>query len=130
MLAYEYPLLGLFWTMLWIYILVAWLMVLFSVIADVFRNRDMGGFAKAIWLLIILVIPLFGVLIYLLAHGDGMTERKIAVAQAQDQAMQAYVQNAAGTPGHADQIAQLAALHQQGTIDDAEFKAGKAKILS
>ena len=130
MFAYDYPLLSIFWTMLWIYLLFAWFMVLFRVIADIFRNHEMRGFSKAIWLIVVVVLPLLGVLIYVLAHGDEMAQRRIAEAQAQDAAMRSYVQDAAGTASNADQIAQLAALHDQGKLDDAEFAAGKAKILA
>lgn len=129
MLAYDYPLLGLFWTILWIYILIAWFMVLFSVIADIFRSDDMGGFAKAIWLIVLLFLPVLGVIVYILTNGDGMAQRKLADVQAQDAAMRAYVQDAAGSASPADQLTQLAALRDQGTITEAEFAAGKAKIL-
>lgn len=122
--------LGIFWTVLWIYLLIAWFTVLFGIIADVFRNHEMGGFSKAIWLIFIVVVPVLGVLVYLLANGNEMAQRKIADMQAQDAAMRAYVQDAAGTTSHADQLTQLAALHEQGSINDAEFAAGKAKILA
>lgn len=130
MLAYDYPLLGIFWTIIWIYVIIAWFMVLFGVIADIFRDHEMRGISKAIWLIFVVMVPLIGVLVYLLVNGDEMAQRKIAAAQAQDDAMRAYVKDAAGTPTHADQIAQLAALRDQGAIDDAEFAAGKAKILA
>ncbi len=130
MFAYDYPLLSIFWTLLWIYLIFAWFMLLFSVIADIFRNHEMRGFPKAIWLVVVILIPFLGVLIYVLAHGDEMSQRKVAEAQAQDAAMRSYVQNAAGTPSHADEIAKLAALRDQGSITDAEFAAGKAKILA
>lgn len=130
LLAYDYPLLGIFWTMLWLYVLIAWFMVLFSVIADVFRNDKMGGFSKAIWFIVIVAVPLLGVLVYVLAHGNEMSERKVAEVQAQDEAVRSYVRDAAGTTSHADQLTQLAALHDQGKIDDAEFASGKAKILA
>ena len=130
MFAYDYPLLSIFWTLLWIYLIFAWFMLLFSVVADIFRNHEMRGFSKAIWLVVVILIPFLGVLIYVLAHGDEMSQRKVAEAQAQDAAARAYVKDAAGTTSHADQISQLAALRDQGTISEAEFAAGKAKILA
>ena len=130
MFAYDYPLLSIFWTVLWIYLIFAWFMLLFSVIADIFRNHEMRGFSKAIWLVVVILIPFLGVLIYVLAHGDEMSQRRLAEAQAQDAAARAYVKDAAGTTSHADQISQLAALRDQGTISEAEFAAGKAKILA
>ncbi len=131
MFAYDYPLLSVFWTVLWIYLIFAWFMLLFSVIADIFRNHEMRGFSKAIWLVVVVLIPFLGVLIYVLAHGDEMSQRKVAEAQAHDAAMRSYVQDAAGTtPSHADEIAKLAALRDQGAITDAEFATGKAKILA
>src|SRR5687768_4059716 len=115
-LAYDYPLLSIFWSMLWFAVLVGWIMALFSVLTDVFRSPDMGGFAKTIWVLIILVLPVLGVLIYLLARGDKMTQHAIAQAQAQEQMMRSYVQDAAGSAGGsaADQLAKLADLRDRG----------------
>ena len=130
MFAYDYPLLSIFWTLLWIYLIFAWFVLLFSVVADIFRNHEMRGFSKAIWLVVVILIPFLGVLIYVLAHGDEMSQRRLAEAQAQDAAARAYVKDAAGTTSHADQISQLAALRDQGTISEAEFAAGKAKILA
>jgi hypothetical protein len=132
-LAYDYPLLSIFWSMLWFAVLVAWIMALFSVLTDVFRSHDMGGFAKTIWVLVILVMPILGVLIYLLARGDKMTEHAVAQAQAQEQMMRSYVQDAAASAGGgnaADQLAKLADLRDRGAITEAEFEQGKAQILA
>lgn len=129
MVAYDYPLLGIFWTTLWLFLVIGWFWVLFVVIADIFRNEDANGWVKALWVIFIIVLPLLGVLVYVLANGDGMTKRKIANARARDAAARSYIQDAAAPANSADQIAQLAQLHAQGTIDDAEFAAAKAKIL-
>jgi hypothetical protein len=130
-LAYDYPLLGLMWTMLVFFLFFAWIMCLFYVFADIFRSHDMGGFAKFLWILFIIILPFLGVLIYLLARGDKMAEHRMADMQAQDAAFKQYVQQAAGSSGGgtADQLAQLAQLKDSGAISDAEFQAGKAKIL-
>ena len=131
MLAYDYPLLGLFWTMLWIFIWVAWIFLLIRVFADIFRSHDMGGWAKALWCILIIIIPILGTLIYLIARGGSMHERDIQVAQQQEQAFRSYVQQAAGSgPGTADQLAKLADLRSQGVLSDAEFEAQKAKLLA
>jgi hypothetical protein len=100
MLAYDYPLLGLFWTILWINLVIAWLIILFRVVADVFRNDDIGGFAKAMWLMVLLFLPVLGVIAYLISHGDNMAARPTASTRA-DEAYRANVQGTAGTPGSA-----------------------------
>ncbi len=129
MLAYDYPLLGVFWSMFLFFLLFAWLMLLFRVFADIFRS-DLGGFAKAIWSIFVIIVPFLGVFVYLIAHGDAMTQRNLADAQQSGQAFQAYVRDAAGTGGVATELGQLAELKSQGAITDAEFDAQKAKLLA
>ena len=129
MLAYDYPLLGVFWTMLEIFLFVIWIWLLIMVFADIFRSRDMGGFAKAIWVIFVIILPFLGVFVYLIARGGKMHERAIEQAQQQDQAFQEYVQQAAGTASPADQVAKLADLKASGAITEEEFQAGKAKVL-
>ena len=132
MLAYDYPLLGVFWTMVWWFLWIAWIVLLFQVIADIFRSRDMGGFAKALWAIFVIIVPWLGVLVYLIARGKSMGERHYQDAQAQDAAFRSYVQDAAGTSGGgtADELGKLAALRDQGVLTDAEFAQQKAKLLS
>jgi Short C-terminal domain/Phospholipase_D-nuclease N-terminal len=131
MLAYDYPLLGLFWTMLWFFIWIAWLLILFKVIFDIFRSHDLGGFGKALWVIFVIIVPWLGVLVYLIARGHSMRDRDIADAQAQQDAFKTYVQQTAGTStSTADEIAKLADLKNSGVISDAEFEAQKAKILA
>ena len=129
MLAYDYPVLGVFWSMLIFFFWIVWIIALFHVFADIFRSRDMGGFAKTMWLIFVIFLPFLGVFVYLLARGDEMREHAIKDAQAQDAAMRSYVKEAAGTGGPADQIAQLASLRDSGAITEAEFQSGKAKVL-
>jgi hypothetical protein len=119
--------------MLEIFLFVIWIWLMIIVFSDIFRSHDMGGFAKAIWVLFIVIIPYFGVLIYLIARGGSMHERAAAQAQQQQQAFDAYVKQAAGASGGAstaDQLAKLADLKSQGVITDAEFEAQKAKVLN
>jgi hypothetical protein len=132
MLAYDYPLLGLFWTMMFWFLWIAWIVLLVRVISDIFRNRDMGGVGKAIWTLFVIVIPWLGVLVYLIAHGGSMRERDVEHAQARDEAFRSYVQDAAGNgaASTAEEIGRLADLQAQGVITDAEFAQQKAKLLA
>lgn len=129
MLAYDYPILGLFWSMLVFFLWVAWLMLLFYVIADVFRS-EMSGWSKALWLLFVIIVPWLGVLIYLIANGDDMTRRNLQRQQDAQNDFDAYVRSAAGSNSSADELAKLASLRDSGAITDEEFAAQKAKILA
>jgi hypothetical protein len=130
-LAYDYPLLGAFWTMLILFLWIMWFFLLFKIIADVFRDRSLSGFAKVMWLIFLIFLPFLGAFVYIIARGNSMAERDIAQAQAADQAFQAYVRDAAGSGGSsADQLDKLAGLRDRGVISDDEFAAQKAKILS
>lgn len=129
MLAYDYPILGLFWTMMIIFLWVAWLMLLFNVIIDIFRS-DMGGMAKALWALGVIVVPWLGVLVYLIANGSDMGNRQMDAARANEEQAQAYIRSVASTGSAADEIAKLSELHSSGTLTDAEFAQQKAKLLA
>jgi ABC-type multidrug transport system fused ATPase/permease subunit len=130
-LAYNYPLGGAFLTMLWFFLWVIWIIILFRVIFDIFRSHDMGGGAKALWLIFVIIVPFLGVLIYLIARGGKMAERDQQDAADQQQAFRSYVQDVAGSgPNSADELAKLADLKAKGVITDAEFEQQKAKILS
>jgi len=127
--ASSYPLLNLFWTMLMIFLFVFWIFILIQIVVDIFRSHDMGGWAKALWLIFILILPFLGVLVYLIARGGKMQQHQVEAAKEQQQAFNSYVQQAAGT-STADQLATLAKLKDDGTLTDAEFEAQKAKLLS
>ncbi len=125
------PLLDVFWTMLWFFLWILWFFLLFRVILDIFRSRDLGGWGKAGWTVFVVLLPFLGVFVYLIARGGKMADRDVAQAKAQDEAFQAYVRQAAhetGT-GTADELAKLADLHDHGVISDADFERGKDKIL-
>lgn len=128
----NYPLLDLFLTMLWFFLWVLWIMLLFWIITDIFRSPDLGGGAKAAWLLFVIVVPLFGVLVYLIARGDSMHDRRAKQAQAQDEAFRTYAREVAGGNGHdgSDELTRLAGLHDRGVLNDSEFEQAKAKILN
>ena len=130
MLAYDYPILGLFWTMLMIFLWIAWLMLLFHVIFDIFRSDDLSGWGKAGWMVLVLVLPLLGVLIYLIARGDKMTQRQIDQARAQQSDFDDYVRNVSSSSSAADEIAKLGELKASGVITEDEFAAQKAKLLA
>ena len=130
MLAYDYPLLGVFWTMMIFFLWFAWLMLLFRVFADIFRNRDMGGWGKALWSIFVILVPFLGVFVYVIAHGKEMTQRDIAAAQESDAQFRAYVQETAGSGSAAGELEKLAGLRDSGAITEQEFAAQKAKLLA
>ena len=130
MLVYDYPVMGVFWSMLYFFLFFIWIMLLFRVFADIFRSHDMGGFAKTLWVLFVIVAPFLGVFIYIIARGKSMGERDMAQAQAQQEAFKSYVQQTAGTGGTADELAKLADLMNSGAITQAEYDTAKAKVLS
>ena len=128
----SYPLLNLFWTMLEIFLWVIWIWILIYVFIDIFRSHDLSGWAKALWFLFVLFIPLVGVLVYLIARGGSMHERAVRQAQQHDAETRAYIQQAAASSpaSTADQLAKLADLRDRGVISAAEFDREKAKILA
>ena len=127
----DYPLLNLFWTMLWFFLFVAWIYLLIIVVTDIFRSDDMSGWAKALWVLFVVIVPWLGILVYLIARGDKMSARAASDYQRRDEEMRAYVRDAASTSGAstADELTKLAALRDSGTITAAEFEQQKAKLL-
>jgi hypothetical protein len=131
MLAAEtnYPLLQVFLSMLYFFLFVIWIWIAIMVVVDIFRSKDLGGFAKALWFLFVIFLPYLGIFIYLIARGGKMHERQVADATAQQQAFDDYVRQAAGSTDVASQLEKLAGLRQQGVISDEEFAAQKAKLL-
>jgi hypothetical protein len=130
MLASSYPLLDIFWWILEFFLFVIWIWLLFIVFADIFRSHDMSGWAKALWVVGVIIFPYIGVLVYLIARGSKMQERAATQAQNQRQAFDAYVRQSAGEgTSNADQLAKLADLKSQGVLTDTEFETEKAKIL-
>jgi membrane protein implicated in regulation of membrane protease activity len=128
--SYSYPLLGVFWTIFEIFLWVIWFWILITVFIDIFRSHDLSGWAKALWFVFVLFIPLIGVLVYLIARGGKMHERAARDAQRQDEAFREYVQEAASPQTPADQLAKLADLRDRGVITAEEFTREKAKILT
>ncbi|MDI9915817.1 PLDc N-terminal domain-containing protein [Rhodococcus sp. IEGM 1379] len=121
-----------FWEFFWFvfvcFAFVAYLSVLFSIIADLFRDHDTSGWIKAIWIVFLFVIPFLSAMIYVVARGDGMAQRSMAVAKQQMHAQENYVRSVAGK-SPAQQIADGKALLDAGAINEGEFNALKAKTL-
>ena len=130
-LAYDYPFLDVFWSILVFFVWVAWFLLLFRVIGDIFIRRDIGGGTKVLWIIFVIVLPFLGVFIYLIANNDGMAQRTIERAQAQQQQMDDYVRTTAGSAGGAAaEIDKAKQLLDSGAITQAEFEAIKQKALA
>ena len=119
-----------FWLLIWSFFFVIYLMLLFQVIGDLFRDRDLSGWLKAVWIIGLIIFPFLVALIYLIARGKGMAERHMAAVQTAQKATDQYIQSVAAQSAPADQIASAKALLDAGTIDQAEFNQLKAKALA
>ena len=124
----SYPLLNIFWTILEVFLWVIWFWILITVFIDIFRSHDLSGWAKALWFLFVLFIPLIGVLAYLIVRGASMHERAARQAVRYDQEVRGPVQDSAGS-SPAEQLTKLADLRDRGVITSEEFDREKAKIL-
>jgi uncharacterized membrane protein YcjF (UPF0283 family) len=128
LIAADYPFLNVLWSMLIFFCLVIWIWLAITVLVDVFRRHDIGGWGKAAWTVFVIVLPFLGVLIYLIAESDGMRERSQKEAEAEQSAMDRYVRETAG--GSAAEIATAKELLDAGTITQADYDKIKAKALS
>ncbi|MFD8703814.1 SHOCT domain-containing protein [Kitasatospora sp. NPDC059648] len=139
LLAVDYPVLNIFWTMLELFLWILWFFLLFKIISDIFRSHDLSGWGKAGWLILVIFLPLIGILVYLIARGQSMGMRDIEQAQQADAAVRAYIRDAAGTPAagtpdgggrsHVEDLARLADLRDRGAISDEEYQKAKDKLL-
>ncbi|MCX4526967.1 MULTISPECIES: SHOCT domain-containing protein [unclassified Streptomyces] len=129
-LAYDYPVLGAFWTVMWIFLWVLWLILLFRIIVDIFRDHEMNGWLKALWLLFIILIPFLGALVYVIARGRDMGKREFKHAQEQQQAFNSYIRETAKTGTAADDLERLSELKAKGVLTEEEFQQAKQKLLS
>jgi hypothetical protein len=121
----------LLWSMLWFFLFFIWIWILITVFADIFRSHDMGGWAKALWVIFVIVFPYLGVFVYLIARGGKMHQHAVEDAQTADEQMRAYIRSATGPGGgSADEIARLADLRDKGVLSEQEFQTAKAKALS
>jgi ABC-type multidrug transport system fused ATPase/permease subunit len=118
-------------TVLEIFLFAAWLMILFSIIGDLFRDHEVSGSGKAAWTIFLIFVPFLAALIYLISRGDGMRERALQQHQQAQEQMNAYIRQTAGGGGSAaDELAKLARLHDEKKLSDQEFERAKAKIVA
>jgi hypothetical protein len=128
--AADYPFLDVFWTMLIFFLWIAWFMLLFRVIADIFRRHDIGGGGKVLWLIFVIIVPFLGVFIYLIAEGHKMGERDVKHAQASQAQFDDYVKSVAGSSGAAAEIERAKTLLDSGAISQEEYERLKQRALS
>ena len=128
----DFSLWDLMISMFWFMLLVAWIWLLISILGDIFRDRELGGGAKAMWVLFLVFLPWLGALIYLIARGNSMNERTRQAMADAEKRQRAYIQEVSGgsTASVAEQIRDLSALKESGHLTDAEYDAAKAKILA
>ena len=131
-LAYDYPLLGAFWTMLMIFLGILWFFLLFRVITDIFRDDGMSGWAKAGWLVFCLFLPFLGVFVYVITRGKNMGHREEAQARAQQEEFNAYIRKTAagGRSSSVDELTRLSEIRERGAITEEEFRKAKELILA
>ena len=129
-IAADYPFLNILWSMIIFFVWVAWIWMMILILSDIFRRRDLSGWGKAGWTFFLIILPFLGALIYLIAQGDGMAERRTQDVQGQQAQMDDYVRSVAGSGGAAAEIDKAKQLLDSGAIDQAEFDALKAKALA
>ena len=129
-IAADYPFLNILWSMLIFVGFIMWIWLAIMVFMDIFRRRDIGGFAKAIWIIFIIFLPLLGVLIYLIAYHNGIADRNEKGQEAAQAAFDQQVKEAAGKGGPASEIATAQSLLDAGTISQSEFDHIKSKALA
>ena len=129
-MAADYPFMDVLWSMIIFFFWVIWIWIVITVLIDIFRRHDIGGFSKALWVIFVVILPWLGVLVYLIAQHDGMRERSVKQAQAQRQQFDDYVRDTAGGGGSAAEIAQAKELLDSGAITQEEFESLKAKALA
>src|SRR4051812_43800364 len=127
-IAADYPFIDVFWSMIIFFFWVIWIWIVITVLMDVFRRHDIGGFMKALWVIFVVILPWLGVLIYLIVEHNGMRERSMKDVEAQQNAFDERVRQASG--GSADEISKAKALLDSGAITQQEFDALKAKALA
>ena len=128
LLGADYPFLDILWTMMIFFLFVIWIWILITVFVDIFRRRDTSGFAKALWIIFVILTPYLGVLIYLIVNHDGMAERNVKQMQAQQAATDDYIRSVSG--GSAAEIEKAKGLLDSGAITQAEFDTIKQKALA
>ncbi len=117
-----------FWWFIYVYAFFAFLFALFVIISDVFRDRELNGWLKAVWIVFLAFLPILGVLVYLIARGKGMTERMMERSRQHQEASEAYIREVAA-PSPTDEISKAKALLDAGTISPDEYEKIKSSIL-
>ena len=130
LVAADYPFLDVLWTIIVFFAWVIYIWVAITVLIDVFRRHDISGWGKAGWVILVILLPFLGILIYLLANHDGMADRNVKQAKASQAEFDEYVRKAAGAGGPAAEIEKAKGLLDSGAIDQAEFDAIKQRALS
>jgi signal transduction histidine kinase len=132
MLVAEIGLGDLLWTSLWVFMLILFIWIFISIVSDLFRDHELSGWAKAAWVVGLIIFPLLGSLLYLIVRGRGMAERSAAQAQATRSEFDSYVRSVAASSGASpvDDLSRLADLRSKGVITDEEFEVMKARVLS
>ncbi len=130
MVAASYPFFDVLWTMFIFFMFFIWIWILFEVLGDVFRRRDIGGGMKAVWIIFMILLPFLGVFIYLIAEGNKMADRDMEQAQAARAQQDAHIKAVAASSSAADQIVRAKQLLDSGAITQAEFETMKAKALA
>ncbi|MFE9448471.1 SHOCT domain-containing protein [Streptomyces sp. NPDC006739] len=132
-LAYDYPALSVFWSMMVFFLWIMWFLLLFRVVADIVRDDDLGGWGKAGWLVFVVVLPFLGVFVYLIARGRNMGRREAQQARAQQQAVDDYIRRTARADtgmSSADELTKLSEMRSHGDITDDEFRRAKELVLA
>jgi hypothetical protein len=117
------------WSILWFFLFFIWFWLIIMIFSDLIRSKDLSGWAKAIWALVIIFLPYLGIFIYLIVRGGKMSERAAEQARTDEQAFQSYIKETTGGTSDADELAKLADLHNSGKLSDDEYASAKAKIL-
>jgi hypothetical protein len=130
LVAADYPFLDVLWTLIIFFVWIIWFFLLFRVIVDIFRRKDIGGGSKTLWLLFVILLPFLGVFVYLIVNSDEMADRDAKQAQASQQQFDSYVKEVAGTGGPAAEIDKAKQLLDSGAITQEEFNSLKAKALA
>ena len=129
-IAADYPFLNILWSMLIFFAFVAWIWILITIFADIFRRRDIGGWSKAGWCVFLIVIPFLGAFVYLIANHEGMADRQVKEVQTYQAQVDEHIKSVAGSDGAAAEIARAKDLLDSGAITEAEYQSLKAKALT
>jgi type VI protein secretion system component VasK len=118
------------WSLLWFFLFLVWFWLIIMIFTDLIRSDDLNGWAKAAWAIGIIILPFFGIFLYLIVRGGKMSDRAVSQAQLQQDSVDTYIRQTAGTESSADQLSTLSDLHNNGKLSDEEYATAKAKVLN